>query len=459
MKKFLIADLAEIIKAHGLRAAGDKRHFFTGVSTDSRTISGGDCFFAIHGENFDGHDYVSDAFAKGAACAIVSKNIESEGLILKVSDTIRALGDFARQYRRRGKFRVIAITGSVGKTTVRQIIYHILSRHYRVHQAPKNFNNNIGLPLTLLGAGPEDQIVIAELGTNHPGEIAYLARIARPDIAVITNVYPAHLAGLGSLQNIAKEKLSIAEGLSGNGVLIINAGLTKWLNNYQLPITDNQVITFGESDDSDFQALNITSDGFGSRFTVDDTEIHLPLAGPGNVENALAAWAVCSRFDLGIDDFAKGLKTLTAPSMRAELLQIGTLTILNDCYNANPASMKNALDILAGLDPKEMRRLVFICGDMAELGNQGRQLHADLGVMIARAKIQVLITVGKLAKIAAEAAQKAANYNLRVECFEDTFSVCNNLREFIKDGDIILVKGSRIAGLETATEKLKELFS
>ncbi len=468
MKKILISDLAKIIKAHEPsilrsgasaedgRVTSDERCFFTGVSTDSRTTKNGDCFFAIRGESFDGADFVFDAFAKGAVCAVVSKDFEGDKLagktILKVGDTVKALGDFALSYRRKCGFKVIAITGSVGKTTVRQIVYHVLSQKYRVFQAPKNFNNKIGLSLTLLGANQQHQIVITELGSNFPGEIAYLTRIAQPDIAVVTNVYPAHLEGFGDLQTITKEKLSISEGLSNDDILIINAGIESQPTR---PLA--RIVTFGKSDDSDHQAKNISSDGFSSRFTIDSTEVYLPLAGLGNIENALAAWAVCSQFDLTIDDFAHAVKILPSVPMRTELLQVGTLTVLNDCYNANPASMKNALDILANLGSKENRRLVFICGDMAELGEQSEQLHAELGAAIARAKVQLVIAVGKLAKIAAEAAKENVSYELQVECFENTLSACNNLQKFIKDKDIILVKGSRIAKLEMATEKLKEL--
>ncbi|MFQ5772334.1 MAG: UDP-N-acetylmuramoyl-tripeptide--D-alanyl-D-alanine ligase, partial [bacterium] len=233
MKKFSIEALARIIKG---RIERDTSHdsYFTGVSIDSRTTKAGDCFFAIPGENFDGHDYVSDAFAKGAICAVINKNRVTghvpRGTVLKVDDTVKALGDLAREYRQQAGFKVVAITGSVGKTMTRQITYHVLSQHYHVFASPKNFNNKIGLPLTLLSASPEHQIVIAELGSNHPGEIAYLTRIAQPDIAVVTNVYPAHLEGFGDLQTIVREKLSISEGLQPGGALIINADLVKWLN-------------------------------------------------------------------------------------------------------------------------------------------------------------------------------------------------------------------------------------
>jgi len=459
MKKFSTKDLAQIIKAHPaedssrtLRAASCGS--FIRVSTDSRAIKIGDCFFALTGDNFDGHNFIDDAFAKGAVCAVVSRDIESVGnCLLKVPDTVKALGDFAAEYRRLMNFKVVAITGSVGKTTVRQIVYHVLSQRYRVYQSPKNFNNQIGVPLTLLGSDSKHEIVITELGTNHPGEIAYLTAIAQPDIAVVTNVCPAHLEGFGSVDAIAKEKLSISQGLSSDGALIINSAITPPAG------LSTKILTFGQSDTSDFRAKNISFEEAGSRFVIDGVEISLPLAGPGNVENALAAWAVCSRFGITISDFAQAAKTLSAVPMRAEFLQIGTLTVLNDCYNANPASMKNALDILIGLVLKEKRRAVFICGDMAELGQQTQDLHADLGAAVARAEVQLLLTVGDSAKIVAQAAKDAAKYDLQTKSFTDVLSACNNLIKFIKDYDIVLVKGSRINKLELTVEKLKELFS
>ncbi|RKY24031.1 MAG: hypothetical protein DRP62_04710, partial [Planctomycetota bacterium] len=197
----------------------------------------------------------------------------------------------------------------------------------------------------------------------------------------------------------------------------------------------------------------------GSRFTIGGTQITSPLLGPGNVENALAAWAVCSRCGININDFSYALKTIPAIHSRAEPLQIGTLTVLNDCYNANPASMKNALEILANLGLTENRRLVFVCGDMAELGEQAERLHNELGDSIAKAKVQLLLAVGEFAKITAQAAERVADYDLETKCFEDTASLCDNMQKFIKDSDIILVKGSRTAKLEMAVEKLKELFS
>ena len=462
MKEFRIADL---VTTTGTELPASRSKYgvssFTGVSTDSRSTKAGDCFFAIPGENFDGHDYVADAFAKGAVCAVVSKDIDEEHsagkCLLKVEDTIRALGELAGEYRRQAGYKVVAITGSAGKTTTRQIIYHALSQRFGVYQSPKSFNNQIGLPLTLLAAETDDRIVIAELGSNHPGEIPYLTRIAEPDIAVVTNIHPAHLEGFGDLQTIIQEKSSISEGLRPDGVLIINADFDRLVDACQAK--GLRFITFGKSDGCDYRAGNIRPDGPASRFTIDGTEVYLPLAGPGNVENALAAWAVCSKLGLTIDDFAQAIETLSPVSMRTELLQIGTLTVLSDCYNANPASMRNALDILASLETTGQRKLVFICGDMAELGRQTERLHAELGTSIAQAGVQLLLAVGKFAKIAAGAAKASAEYDLKIKCFEDTVSAYNNLYEFIKDYDIILVKGSRVAKLEMLVEKLNELFS
>lgn len=428
----------------------------TGVSTDTRTIQKGDCFFAIAGENFDGHNYVREAFAKGAACAVVERPVEGAGPVVEVPDAIRALGDLARAYRRMNPFKVAALTGSVGKTSTRQIVHHVLGQHFRVHQASKSFNNNIGLPLTLLGAQPETQIIVAELGANHPGEIAYLTRIAQPDVALVTNAHPAHLEGFGDLATIVGEKLSIAEGLSPTGVLIINGDIEPLVAACRSK--GRPFRTFGKSDGVDYRAQQIVCAALSSTFTIAGTQIRLPLPGPGNVENALAAWAICDQFGVTLDAFAQAVATLSGVSMRAETLRVGSLTVLNDCYNANPASMKNALAMLHNLraadDANRGRRLVFICGAMAELGSQTQTLHADLGRAVAEAGVDLLVTVGAPPQTTARVAKETARHNLQTITFDDTLSVCNAMQEFVAPDDIILVKGSRTARLERVVERL-----
>jgi UDP-N-acetylmuramoyl-tripeptide--D-alanyl-D-alanine ligase len=456
MKQITIEKLTEIIKASGKTVGASNS--ITGISTDSRSVKPGDCFFAIAGENFDGHDFLGEVFAKGAACAVVSKDIKLAGkVLLKVSDTIKALGDLACWYRQECNFKVVAITGSAGKTTTRQIVHHVLSRHFKVFQSPKSFNNFIGLPLTLLGAEPDHKVIIVELGTNHPGEIEYLARIALPDIAVVTNVYPAHLAGFGSIEKIAEEKLSIAKGLRAKGALIINSDCRILLDSARrLKLSFQKISCF--NDDADYYIENFIMGPLASSFTIDKTLVEIPLPGRGNIENALAAWAICSNFAITTVQFAEALKTISPISMRTEMLKIGHLTVISDCYNANPASMKNAIDILTILADSKKRRAVFICGNMAELGDSEQSLHRQLGEQIAKSGVKLLITLGNLAAIAAESARKVSP-EIQTSSFMSNTDLCNNLSCLVKESDIILVKGSRVNKLELAVEKLKELFS
>ncbi|MGA2172479.1 MAG: UDP-N-acetylmuramoyl-tripeptide--D-alanyl-D-alanine ligase [Sedimentisphaerales bacterium] len=465
MKKLLITDLAKILNARVITVSGAVRSTqytvqkFASVSTDSRTTQPGDCFFAISGEKFDGHNFLADAFAKGATSAVVSQDILPDKfpdkIILKVPDTVKSLGDLASWYRKNCDFKVVAITGSVGKTTTRQIVYHVLSRRFRTHQPTRNFNNFIGLPLSILAAPPDCQILVLELATNHPGEIAYLSKIASPDIALVTNVHPAHLEGFGTTEKIAEEKLSIAADLRPRGTLIINADCQPLLDSARRAKLTFK--TFSCFTDADYHTNNIIVGPFASTFTVGNVIVKLPLPGRGNVENAVAAWSICSSLGVSAGDFADAVKTISPVSMRSELLQIGGLTVINDCYNANPASMKNALEILTRLANHQKRRAVFICGDMAELGESAQTLHRRLGDQIASAGVRLLITVGKLAGCAGDAA-KNADAGLQMNRFANQAELCDNLHLLIKDSDIILVKGSRINKLESVVGKLKELF-
>jgi UDP-N-acetylmuramoyl-tripeptide--D-alanyl-D-alanine ligase len=454
MKSLPPSALARIV---GSESAESLQGSIAGVSTDTRTLRPGDAFFALVGENFDGHNYVREAFAKGAACAVVQRPLEGvepgDPPVLRVPDTVRALGDLASAYRQEAGFKVVALTGSVGKTTTRQIVHHVLGRRFRVHQAQKSFNNHIGLPLTLLDAEPQTEIVVAELGANHPGEIAGLTRIARPDVAVVTNVHPAHLEGFGDLATIIREKLSIAEGLSDKGVLIVNGDIEPLVAACRSQARPFR--TFGKSPGVDYRAERIACQARHSTFAVEGREVRLPLPGPGNVENALAAWAVCHQFGLTIETFAAAVADLSAVAMRAQTVQIGGLTVLNDCYNANPASMQNALAMLQNLRPAgDGRRLVFICGEMAELGPHTQALHADLGRAVAEAGVDLFVAVGGPPQTTAQVARDTARHDLQTRCFADTLSACRDVQEFLHSDDIVLVKGSRKARLEQVVDEL-----
>ena len=456
MKQFEIKKLAEIVAA---KVQGDVSGNSTGVSIDSRAIKPGECFFAIKGQNHDGHDFVAEVLARGAACAVVDENFKgaAKGTLLRVEDTIQALGDFARAYRKSLKCKIVAITGSAGKTSTREITHHVLSRHFKCHQAKKSFNNNIGLPLTLLELDPDHQVAIVELGTNSPGEILHLTKIAQPDIAIVTNAYPAHVEFFGSVDAIIKEKTTIADGLGTKGALIINAdipALVEHCRSHKLSFT-----TFGITANADVRASDVKLDGFTSSFAIDGVTVKLPLAGKGNIENAIAAYAICKQFCITAKDFADNIRSLVSVSMRLEPLALGDVLVISDCYNANPASMKNALDLLVRVSGDRPGRKVFICGPMMELGEHSEYLHRELGEQIALADVDVVLAIGRFSQIVFDAAAANTTAAIETHYFENVNSLCDNLANFIKPDDIILVKGSRSARLELAVERLRQLYA
>ncbi|RKY07494.1 MAG: hypothetical protein DRP65_10375 [Planctomycetota bacterium] len=448
MKELPVEDLAQVIRAEPTKSTNA---VVAGISIDSRTIRAGDCFFAVKGANFDGHDYIGQAFARGAACAVVGRDVGPGPNILKVADTVKALGTLARWYRSELGFKVVAITGSAGKTTTREMAYHVLSRQFSCAQAPKSFNNAIGVPLTLLSADEDHEIVIVEVGSNAPGEISQLAEIASPDIAVVTNIYPAHLAGFGNIEAIIKEKASIAEGLKGAGKLLINGDFEELVRHCSTIKKD--FITFGEGAGCDIRAEGLVSEGISGQLTIEGKDISVPLAGRANLLNALAAWAICEQFSIGVEEFAEAIRTFEAVDMRLQITKSGPITIINDCYNANPASMANALDCLSQVGFGH--RKVFICGTMAELGARSGKLHRQLGKLVAESGVEVLLAAGDFADAVAEAAKTSAcNDNFEAFVFKNTNELCNNLSRFVQRDDIVLVKGSRSAKLEQAVVKL-----
>jgi UDP-N-acetylmuramoyl-tripeptide--D-alanyl-D-alanine ligase len=457
MKSLELKKLADILNG-SLHGDPNEPAAITGISTDSRNITAGDCFFAIKGENFDGHDHIKDALSKGAACAVVQDLPENPTTpIIKVDDCVTALGKLARWYRKELNFKCIAITGSAGKTTTRRMIHHVLSKKYNCLQSEKSFNNSIGLPMTILAAEDDHEIVIAELGSNAPGEISYLTDIAAPDIAVVTNIYPAHLEGFTSIEGIAKEKSSIKDALRADGKLIINGDFPDLVA--LCKDTSAECISFGTAANCDIQTQNIKTLGATGQLTIDSFEITVPTPGKANCLNALCAWSVCSTFGVTLEEFADSIKTLPQTSMRMQFETFGPVTVINDCYNANPASMENALDCLETTALSQKRRSVFICGTMAELGDQSENLHQSLGELISQKNISLLLTVGPFADTIANAAQKSGKNHPETHIFKNTELLCNKLQGFTQPDDIILVKGSRSMKLENAVEKLRELFS
>ena len=432
-----------------------------GVSIDSRTIQAGDIFFAIRGENFDGYDYVGPAIEKGAACAVLeyeAKDLPSESgaAVILVDDTVAALGKLAAWYRRQFSAKVIAITGSAGKTTTRQMLYQVLSPFYRCRQSPKSFNNNIGVPLTLLSTEAEDEILLLELGSNRPGEIGELTELSKPDAAVITVIGPAHLEGFETVENVLTEKVSIARGIRKGGTLTINGDQPELVDAAKRSF-DGRVVTFGTHDNCDIIGSDFQTQGGMGSFTVEGQRVNVPLAGRANLMNALTVWSVCKDLKVSLSDYVEIVGRLEPISMRLEVLNVGSLTILNDCYNANPASMANALECLKTFRRDERGRLVFIAGTMKELGEQSVILHTELGRKAADEGVGLMLCVGAFADDTVSGACRVSEA-IQVQAFENTDSLCNNLHKYIQPDDIILVKGSRAVGLEKAVQQLNSYF-
>ena len=455
-----IKQLGDVINSTSASNGFTSDGSFCGVCIDSREIKPGNCFFAIKGENFDGHDYVDTALENGAACAVVSNDYQQDGkAVLRVGDTIEALCDLGRWYRNQLDAKVVAITGSAGKTTVREMVCHVLSQHYKCCQSPKSFNNNIGLPLTLLSADAVHEIIVAELGSNSPGEIEHLTNIAQPDVAIVTNILPVHLEGFGSIETIVGEKASIATGLKDSGKFIVNGDVPDLIeycktNNYSHT-------TFGTTAGCDTAATNIKAKGLTGKFTVGGGQVEVFVPGKANISNAIAAWAVCKEFGITVEQFALAMKTFLPVSMRMQIETIvrpsdnKSVILINDCYNANPASMANALECLEQLKSETAdSRSVFICGTMGELGAQSEKLHEDVGKIAAEKNVDVILAVGEFTDAVVRAAEKHAKASMETHLFKNTAELTGKLQDFVRGDDIILVKGSRSVKLEEAVTKI-----
>jgi UDP-N-acetylmuramoyl-tripeptide--D-alanyl-D-alanine ligase len=447
-----ISNLAEIIKA---QKVSDGAGTVTNISIDSRTVKRSGVFFAVKGANHDGHDFINQAFENGAACVVVEKKINAatDKAVLLVDDTIKALGELAKFIRSNSACKIIAITGSAGKTTTKNMLNHILSGKFNCFPAPKSYNNNIGVPLTIFNAPDDCELIIAELGSNHPGEIEYLSRIIQPDIAVITTVCPAHLEGFGSIEGIIKEKVSITAGLKRGGKFFINGDkkeLVDYCKNNRLDFA-----TFGTKKTCDVQVRDIELFGDKSRFIVDNITVNLPLAGRANVENAAAVWAVCKYLGISAKQFARLIADIKPVGMRLEVIEIGSVTVINDCYNANPGSMENALQTLSLLAGQREKRPVFVFGRMGELGTESERLHAELGQRIVHYKIPLVLTTKGDSTLAAQTADKNADFNICVKVFDNVGELADNLHKFVQPDDIILVKASRSEHFEAVVERLK----
>ena len=431
-----------------------------GVSTDSRTAGSDNLFVALRGEKFDGHDFLAQAAAAGCIAAIVDGDASLDddvlsqftGGVIGVTDTTAALGDLATYYRKSLAATVVAVTGSNGKTTVKGMIHHILSGRLKGTASPASYNNAIGVPLTLLSSGTGDDYVICEVGTNAPGEIADLARIVRPDVAVITSVAQVHLAGLGDLEHVAAEKAALLDALAPGGMAVVWADsepLTRAVRAYEA-----KLIRFGADDSAELRMTGYEPTGGGGRFELNG-RLWVDLAVPGrhNALNALAAIAVARRFGLDAAAAAAALGDYAGQEMRLQPIKAGAVTIINDAYNANPASLLAGAEAMASFPGK---RRVVVAGDMLELGPAGEALHRQAGESLVKAGVDLVIGVGPLGRHIAAGA--AAAGNIEAEEIKSVRLACKNLPGMLKRGDVVLLKGSRLTAMDRLVAPIRAAF-
>ncbi len=451
MISFSLTDTAKLLNGHVVGADVS----FASVSTDSRTLAKGDLFIALQGPNFDGHAHLNQAQAEGAAAAMVSRQVESNLPQLQVADTRLGLGELAAHWRQASRTQVVAVTGSNGKTTVKEMIAAILSQQGRTLATLGNLNNDIGLPLTLLRLQDEAYAVV-ELGANHPGEIKYLSDIAQPNIALLNNAGSAHLEGFGSLEGVARAKAEIISGLAEDGVFVFNAD-DSWADLWRELAAESAICTFGlqaEADVSSPKAAIEThwnESGFITRFPVKaplgEVEIDLPLAGRHNRMNALAAIATTQLMGISLQQIREGLMTLQpVPGRLQPRIGKGEVRIIDDSYNANPDSVAAAIAVLATAPGRRF----LILGDLAELGQDAVQLHEMLGQQVREAGIENLYCLGELSSAT------AAGFGEGAKLFQDHDSMICALNEVLIEGDTVLVKGSRSARMELVVNALVE---
>ena len=448
--KLALSKIADFISA---RSESRRDEVVQGYSIDSRTIGASHLFFAVKGERLDGHDFVSEALDKGAAAAVVRRDqlhrYPDAARLLAVDDTLVALQTLATAVRKLWGKPLIGVTGSAGKTTTKEAIAHILSSRFRVLKSEGNFNNHFGLPLMLLKLEPEHDVAVIEMGMSHAGEIRALAKIAQPEIGVVTNVAPVHLEFFDSLAGIARAKYELVEALPAGGTAILNAD-DEYVSQFGRDFA-GKAITYGTRATADVRAENVESCGAqGSRFDIVTASGRehalLPLVGEHNILNALAAVAVGLVRGLRLSETMSALATLAPADKRGQVVQLGNITVINDCYNSNPKALNAMVDALATMPA---RRRVVVAGEMLELGPSGEQMHRAAGDHIAERKIDVLVGVRGRAQAMVESAQRAGTQAVFVATPEEAGEW---LARETRDGDLVLLKASRGVKLEKALE-------
>ena len=449
-----ILSINDIVKATGGKViCGSDKGVIHAITTDSRQADKGVLFIPLKGERADGHDYILSALNKGAI-SISEREIDSDKTVIKVADTRLALGDIARYYKVKYPVPTISITGSVGKTTTKDLVYAVIAEKYKTHKTPNNFNNDIGVPLTVFGIEKEHEAAVIEMGMNHFGEISYLAGIVKPDVAIITNIGMSHIENLGSQEGIFKAKMEITENFTNANTLIVN-GDDKFLGN--ISDTPYKLVKFGMSETNDVYAKDIENKGLsGMDFTVvhPDGEFRCSLKQPGehNIYNALAS--VCAGLNMGLAEFeiARGIENCVYTSSRLEISEHNGMEIINDCYNSSPDSVRAALKVMT--NTLKSRR-VAVLGDILEMGEYAKDAHFDLGKTVKDMGINFLITAGSNAKYIADGAKSSGMEN--VVSYTTTDELVSDINNLVKPDDCILVKASHGMEFYKVTEAIKAI--
>jgi UDP-N-acetylmuramoyl-tripeptide--D-alanyl-D-alanine ligase len=467
MIRLTFNEILDIVKGKPFPEEPSGESVIKGLSINSRKVEPKNLFIAVKGERFDGHDFIKEALEKGSTCVILNKknfsakekhlfsSTKGKRAVL-VNDTRAALQDIAKWHRDKFKLKVVGVTGTNGKTTTKEMIAEVLSRKYKVLRSEKSFNNQIGVPLTLLKLTLETEVIVLELGMSQPGEIGILTRMVQPDLGLITNIGAAHLEFMGSLEKIAQAKFELLENMDEKGAIVLNAD-DPWLLEKALK-EKRKVHTFGLEKKADFAAEKIIQNGNGFfSFSVNSTfPISLRVLGKYNVYNALAAFTAGWILGVEKEKIKEALENYIPFELRMELSQINGIKILNDSYNANPSSMGNALETLKGM--KAEGRKVAVLGDMLELGHNSIEFHRRVGEKIRECGVDFLFTFGNQSLGFAEGAVKKGLEKNNIFSFQDKKALLENLLEFLKFGDLVLFKGSRKMRLEETVEGLKNLY-
>lgn len=433
--------LQEVAKAVNGELLGDDA-LAHGVSTDTRTLMRNDIFIALRGDNFDGHDFIGAASSRGAVGYIVDHVIPGVEPLILVKDTKIALGDLARAWRQQFSIPVVAVTGSNGKTTVKEMIAAIFKQRGEVLYTQGNFNNDIGLPLTLLSINSHHDFAVIEMGANHMGEIEYLTRITQPDIALITNAGPAHLEGFGGIDNVAKGKGELFAGVNTESVSIINND-DKYAPLWHELTRSERVVTFGSNTSADVYYSNLrinATSQFNIHFPDSETvSAEISLLGEHNVKNAVAASAVAFAYGMSPVEIKAGLASMQPVAGRLTRIDgINNSVIIDDTYNANPASVKAALNVLKHCEGKK----IFVLGDLGELGEDSIRLHEEVAIAANESNVDMLFTLGELSKHTAKLFAGVS------KTFMSHDELISDLVSYIDDKTFVLVKGSRYMRME-----------